>query len=222
MSESVACLDKGLVNLVDWMGDDLSVVRAARVIADAEWRDAGDPKLLRYMLRNHHSTPFEHVTFTFYVKAPIFVFRQWHRHRTWSFNEISARYKELPEDFYVPDAAMIGNQSLTNHQGRDLTLPVSSGKEHEVSAYRIQCEDSFSTYRGLLRGGWPRELARCVLPLATYSEMFATVNLWNLLRFVGLRSDEHAQYEIRVYSDAMLNLIEPIVPVSVAAWREMR
>jgi thymidylate synthase (FAD) len=111
-------LDHGFVRLIDTMGSDISVSRAARVSYDAAWRageDQGsDAKLIRYLWKNHHTTPFEAVSFTFEIKAPIFVFRQWHRHRTWSYNELSARYRELPEEFYVPDPALIGKQSVSS------------------------------------------------------------------------------------------------------------
>ena len=117
-------LDHGFVRLVDSMGSDISVSRAARVSYDAAWRageDQGsDAKLIRYLWKNHHTTPFEAVSFTFEIKAPIFVFRQWHRHRTWSYNELSARYRELPEEFYLPDPAMIGQQSASSKQARDI------------------------------------------------------------------------------------------------------
>lgn len=215
-------LDHGGIALVDHMGSDLSIVRAARVSYDAAWRagdDAGsDARLIRYLWKNHHTTPFEAVTFTFEVKAPIFVFRQWHRHRTWSFNELSARYRELPEEFYVPDPALVGVQSTNNKQGRDLSG--GDRRESQVAAVRTACEVAFATYRQLLASGWPRELARSVLPVATYSHMFATVNLLNLFRFLTLRTDPHAQYEIRVYAAAMLELIRPIVPVAVSAWEQ--
>ena len=217
--ERVDVLDHGFVRLVDSMGSDLSVVRAARVSYDAAWRageDQGsDAKLLRYLWKNHHTTPFEAVAFTFEIKAPIFVFRQWHRHRTWSYNELSARYRELPEEFYVPRPEDIGAQSASSKQAR-----VWTGATDEVSSglIRKSCEDAFEIYRGLLERGVPRELARSVLPVATYSHMFATVDLLNLLKFLTLRCDGHAQYEIRVYADAMRELIRPIVPVCVAAW----
>lgn len=165
------------------------------------------------------SVALEAVTFTFEVKAPIFVFRQWHRHRTWSFNELSARYRELPEEFYVPDAAVLGVQSANNKQGRDLDEVSPEWAASQIERIREQCEESFRTYRDLLTMDVPRELARSVLPVATYSHMFATVDLLNLLRFLTLRCDAHAQHEIRVYADAMVALIEPIVPVFVAAWR---
>jgi thymidylate synthase (FAD) len=221
-------LDHGFVRLVDSMGGDLSVSRAARVSYDAAWRsgeDQGsDARLIRYLWKNQHTTPFEAVTFTFEVKAPIFVFRQWHRHRTWSFNELSARYRELPEVYYLPDPELIGQQSLSSKQARDL-----AAQDHiELAKRRIEIgkvddvmSALFAKYRELLAAGWPKELARSVLPVATYSHMFASVNLLNLLKFLTLRCHTHAQYEIRVYADAMRKLIRPIVPVCVAAWEDM-
>lgn len=218
--QKIDVLDHGFVRLVDSMGADLSVARAARVSYDAAWRageDQGsDAKLINYLWRNKHTTPFEAVTFTFEVKAPIFVFRQWHRHRTWSFNELSARYRELPEEFYVPKPDQIGVQSAGSKQARDM-----GGSGDPVAAagmIKLACEAAFGIYRDLLARGIPRELARSVLPVATYSHMFATVDLLNLLKFLTLRCDGHAQYEIRVYADAMRDLIRPIVPVCVAAW----
>lgn len=221
-ARTIAVLDHGIVRLVDSMGTDLSIARAARVSYDAAWRagadESSDEKLIRYLWRNAHTTPFEAVTFTFEVKAPIFVFRQWHRHRTQSLNELSARYRELPETFYVPEASVIGKQAAKNKQGRDAAAP----DPVSVGMIQLACEAAFSVYRDLLARGVPRELARTVLPLATYSHMFATMNLLNLLRFLTLRHDEHAQYEIRVYADAMLESVRPIVPVAVAAWEASR
>lgn len=217
----IDCLDHGFVRLVDSMGSDLSIVRAARVSYDAAWRageDKGsDARLINYLWSNNHTSPFEAVTLTFEVKAPIFVFRQWHRHRTWSFNEVSARYCELPSEFYVPEPSDIGVQSTDNKQMR-----VESDSDDWIASDMIAaaCQSSFATYRDLLNRGVPRELARSVLPVATYSHMFATVNLLNLFRFTTLRCHEHAQKEIRVYADAMLELVEDVAPVAVKAWRE--
>lgn len=214
-------LDHGFVRIVDSMGTDLSVVRAARVSHDAAWRageDQGsDERLIRYLWRNAHTTPFEAVTFTFEVKAPIFVFRQWHRHRTWSFNELSARYRELPEEFYVPEADVVGVQSKANKQGREIRGEMVD-RMTQIDEYEHHCREAFSLYRDLLKEDWPRELARGVLPVSTYSHMFATVDLLNLFRFLTLRCDAHAQQEIRVYADAILELVRLIVPVSVSAW----
>jgi thymidylate synthase (FAD) len=219
-------LDHGFVRLVDYMGSDLSVVRAARVSYDAAWRagnDSGsDQKLIRYLWKHKHTTPFEAVQFTFEVKAPIFVLRQWHRHRTWSYNELSARYRELPTEYYVPKPEHIGVQTKNNKQGR-VFLPEDileqSVAQHEANALiDSSCALAFLSYRKLIDMGVPRELARSVLPVATYSHMFASVNLLNLFKFLTLRCDPHAQFEIREYADAMLNLIQPIVPVCADAW----
>lgn len=211
----------GFVRLVDFMGSDLSIVRAARVSYDADWRvgdDAGkDKKLIHYLYRNRHTSPFEAVTFTFEVKAPIFVFRQWHRHRTWSYNEISARYTELDEGYYLPDYKSITHQSTDNKQMR--TTEQHPRSLHFQLHMKHQCDNAFQAYKYMLDGGVPRELARGVLPVFTYSRMFATVDLHNLLHFINLRSHAHAQYEIKVYSDAMLKLIEPVVPHTISAIR---
>ena len=212
-------LDHGYVALVESMGSDLSIVRNARVSYDAEWRtgeDAGkDAKLIKYLVKNNHTSPLEAVQFTFEVKAPIFVFRQWHRHRTWSYNEISARYAELPEEFYIPDAEQITTQSATNKQMR--TTEPHPHAEDWRKFMRQSNEAAFAYYKEMIADGVPRELARSVLPVATYSHMFATVDLHNLFKFIGLRSHEHAQYEIRVYSDAMLEIAREICPIAVAA-----
>lgn len=220
-------LDHGFVRLVDLMGNDESVVRAARVSYDADWRagedEGSDARLIRYLWRNRHTTPFEAVVFTWEVKAPIFVIRQWHRHRTWAYNEVSARYTELPEEVYVPAADSIGVQSKSSKQAReDVALSEADSKIRQLEAMvvRKHSREAFGLYRDLLSWGWPRELARTVLPLATYTRMFATVNLLNLLKFLTLRTHAHAQYEIRVYAEAMRELIRPIVPVCVAAWEE--
>lgn len=214
-------LDHGYVRLVDSMGGDLSVVRAARVSYDAAWRagesEGSDARLINYLWKHRHTTPFEAVTLTFEVYAPIFVLRQWHRHRTWSFNELSGRYRELPEVFYVPDPSMIGVQSKNNKQARDLGTPAD---EDSASIIHETCEASFKAYRQLLERGVPRELARSVLPVTTYSHMFATVDLLNLMKFLSLRCDAHAQHEIRVYADAMRDLARSIAPTCIAAWEQ--
>lgn len=222
--QPLVLLDHGYVRLIDWMGSDLSVVRNARVSHDAEWRtgenEGKDEKLVNYLYTNQHNTPFESVTFTFEVKAPIFVFRQWHRHRTWSYNEVSARYTKLPAEFYLPQQSHIGTQDKKNHQSRNMGENNADEQLEDVTELmQAQNEYAFGTYHQLLEDGVPREIARSVLPVATYSRMFATVNLHNLFRFLSERCDSHAQYEIRVYAEAMLELIEPIVPVAVAAWK---
>jgi thymidylate synthase (FAD) len=213
-------LNGGFVRLVDYMGSDLSIVRSARVSYDADWREEDekkDEKLIAYLMKNRHTSPFESVTFTFEVKAPIFVFRQWHRHRTWAYNEISARYTELDEGWYVPEPEVITTQSPTNKQMRTKEQhPMSNDIADSIEYY---CKYAFGEYKRLIEMGCPRELARSVLPVAAYSRMFATVNLHNLFHFLRLRLHEHSQYEIRVYAEAMLQLIEPIVPVAVKEFK---
>lgn len=231
----ISVLNHGLVRLVSYMQPnpayakdgwtgDLEVVRNARVSYDADWRtgDDGeaDTKLLNYLVKNYHTSPLEAMVFTFEVKAPIFVFRQWHRHRTWSYSEQSARYSVLPEEYYIPEVSQITMQSKSNKQQRtDEINPNAELLQRMVSA---QCESAFHTYHQMLALGMPRELARGVLPVNTFSHMFATVDFHNLTHFFGLRIHDHAQYEIRVYAEAMLELIEPVLPVLVKCIRQYR
>lgn len=222
MDNKIDVLDHGFVRLVDHMGSDLSIVRNARVSYDADWRageDKGsDTRLINYLYKNGHNTPFEAVTVTFDVKAPIFVYRQWHRHRTQSYNELSARYRELPEEFYVPEVSQITTQSKDNKQMRT--------EEQHPQARMLKGwietnnKEAFAVYKQLIAQGCPREIARTVLPLGTYSHMFATANLHNWFRFLAERLHPHAQYEIRIYAEAILQLLEPIAPVAVAAFKE--
>lgn len=215
-------LDHGMVRLVDSMGNDLSVVRSARMSYNASWRTGengkSDSRLLEYLYKNKHSTPFESVTLTFEVKAPIFVVRQWHRHRTQSYNEASARYTVLPKVFYIPDKKDITTQSKDNKQMRtDIECEES---ELISDMIRLSCERAFDTYDFLLSKGCPRELARGVLPLNTYTHMSATMNLHNLFRFLYERLHPHAQMEIRVYAQAMLELAELVAPRCVQIFKE--
>ncbi len=221
----VDVLDHGFVRLVEHMGGDVSIARAARNSYDAAWRagedEGSDTKLLRYLMRNRHTSPFEAVVMTFEVKAPIFVFRQWHRHRTWSYNELSARYRPLPDEFYVPDPDTIGTQSKSNKQMRDVGKrhPHAMSVAHQIMNTQDIC---YGIYKDLLDADVPRELARSVLPVSIYSNMFATVDLHNLFHFMELRLHEHAQYEIRKYAEALLSLAYIVAPVSVTAFKEYR
>jgi len=215
-------LDHGTIHLVDHMGSDLAIARNARVSYDAAWRagnDTGsDTRLIRYLYKHKHNTPFECVTFTFEVKAPIFVLRQWMRHRTWSYNEVSARYTELPAVAYLPDESDITTQSSDNKQMR--TDETHRYAEAMRELMRTSAAQSFAAYETLLSFNCPRELARTVLPVSTYSHMFCTVNLHNLFRFLSERLHPSAQYEIRVYAKAILDIIKPIVPVATGAFIE--
>lgn len=219
MQNKINVLDHGYVRLADHMGNDLTVVRRARHMPDAEWRGDRDIKLIYYLMKNKHTSPFEFVEFDFEIKAPIFVARQWMRHRTWNYNEISGRYQELPEETYAPESRHVGVQSPSNHQGRIISDERQQIEDNLVPAIIDQASGAaFETYRELLRREVPRELARCVLPLSIYTVFSAKVDLHNLLHFLNLRLDEHAQYEIRVYAEAIRKLIHPIVPVTMAAW----
>lgn len=222
-------LNSGFVELVDWMGNDESIVRAARVSYNADRNDNEgfitdkDAGLLKYLLVNNHTSPFEHVTFTFHIKAPLFVIRQWHRHRTWSYNEVSARYTEMEEDYYIPQIQHIGKQSEKNKQQREIGEPLSDGEymnaETSLASYRLSCKESFEFYKLLLNiEKWPRELARMVLPLSTYSRFYGTVSLHNLFKFLELRMHSHAQWEIQEYARALYDLAKEVCPHAMEVW----
>lgn len=212
-----------------WSGD-LEIVRNARVSYNADWRKEGDDnardgkskdeRLINYMYSHKHTSPFEAMVFTFEIKCPLFIARQWHRHRTWSYNEVSARYTELPNDFYVPDVQQITTQDAKNKQARtDEQHPRAEWMQaliNEASA------ESHRRYQELLRSGCPRELARSVLPVNTYTRFFGTVDLHNLAHFIHLRADSHAQHEIQCYAFALLDLIRDVVPVTYKLiWEEV-
>lgn len=219
----IKVLDHGFVRLVSMMGSDLDISRAARVSYDAPPREK-DAGLIKYLRKNQHTSPFEAVVCTFEVKAPIFVLRQWHRHRTWSYNEVSARYTVLPAEFYVPTPLSIGKQSEDNKQMRESIKendPIVMSRVKRISRLiQAQCRASHESYLDLIEIGCPRELARGVLSLNTYSRMFATVDLHNLFHFIKLRIHKHSQYEIQLYAEALLHLISPHVPQAVAAFKE--
>lgn len=224
-------LDHGYVRLVsymqpavpddNWTGD-LEVVRNARVSYDADWRDtedASDKKLINYLYKNRHTSPFESMVFTFEVKAPIFVIRQWMRHRTWSYNEVSARYTQLPAEMYVPEPSKIGVQHSSNKQMREM----DDIDRDEISAIIADHnERAYGLYEELIHQNVPRELARTVLPLSIYSRFFGTVNLHNFLKFLMLRDHPHAQHEIQVYAQAMWELIRELVPYTANAYAESK
>ena len=233
----VKVLDHGFVRLVsymqpdddalipeDWDGD-FEVVRNARVSYESKSIDKErDDKLIGYLMKNAHTSPFEAMAFTFEVKAPIFVIRQWHRHRTWSYNEVSARYTELPEEYYLPTVGQIGSQSASNKQMRQMEEVAGLEERDKLFIANLQMHSmqGFALYQQHLKRGIPRELARLFIGLNTYTHMFATVNLYNLFHFLRLRLHEHAQYEIRVYAEALLQLIAPIVPAAVKAFKKSR
>lgn len=234
--ERINCLDKGFVELISFTPEpDLFIAQCAKVDPHAEWRgividpktgkeNFNDVRLINHLVKNKHSTPIEKVDFVFHVKAPIFVYRQWHRHRTQSYNEESARYHQMTADFYYPEVEDVGQQSKSSHQGRELETHLSDHDIHVIEGQILgverQCTEAYVLYEKLLNSNWPRELARMVLPINLYSEMIAKANLWNWFKFLELRLDPNAQYEIRVYAEAILNLIAPLATVTVQAWDE--
>lgn len=197
---------KGFVKLVDVVGDDYRVLEAARVSTGSESRkgDEKDKKLIQYLMKNEHHTPFEKIVFEFYVKCPIFVARQWFRHRMGSFNEASARYKEFVWETYQPRQWRL--QDAKNKQGSEGVLDESDSTKVQYmvnQAYDI----AHRAYQEMLEKGVARELARIVMPVGIYTEFFWTVNFRSLMNFLKLRTDSHAQYEIRQFANEILELI---------------
>jgi len=211
-------LDKGFVKIVDVMGNDSSIVESARVsYSKGTKTKRKDDKLINYLLTNKHWTPFEMVVFKFHVKLPIFVARQWMRHRAGTFNEISARYSEMENQFYIPELTRMQKQSSENKQGSGEQLDYEYKKLCN-SIIKRTCESSFKEYETLLKLGLSRELSRIVLPVNLYTEFYWKVDLRNLFNFISLRSDNHAQYEIKQYSDVILDKIKHFVPVAFESY----
>ena len=219
---SIKCLDKGFVRLVDSMGGDNAIVQAARVsYGKGTTKKSQDRGLIRYLMSHRHSTPFEMVEFKFHAKMPIFVARQWVRHRTANIKEYSLRYSEARDDFYFPDLDNIKFQSSINKQGRGKEVSQKI-KEKVLKYFKEISKRSFEMYDELNNDGVARELARAILPVNLYTEWYWKNDLHNLLHFIGLRSDSHAQYEIQVYSDAMSLSVKNVAPYAWEAYKDYR
>jgi len=218
--DAIKCLDKGFVRLVDAMGGDDAIVQAARVsYGKGTAKVSQDRGLIRYLMRHRHTTPLEMVEFKFHCKMPIFVARQWVRHRTANINEYSLRYSEARDEFYFPDPEHIQFQSALNKQGR--LGEVSESLKTKVRDYFEEISNrSFEIYSELNDAGVARELARAILPVNLYTEWYWKNDLHNLLHFIGLRSDSHAQYEIRVFSDAMAESVKKVAPFAWEAYQD--
>ena len=227
-------LDHGFVRVIDYMGDDAAVVQAARVSYGRGTRKVSeDAGLIRYLMRHRHSTPFEMAEIKYHVKLPIFVARQWIRHRTANVNEYSARYSVLDREFYLPAPEHLAAQSAVNRQGRGAVLDAARAAE-VLDLLRDDAARCYDHYQAMLnegadgealdpgRPGLARELARMNLTLNTYTQWYWKTDLHNLLHFLSLRADAHAQYEIRVYAEAMLTTVEAWVPLTLAAFRDYR
>jgi thymidylate synthase (FAD) len=224
--EAIPVLDHGFVRVVDYMGDDAAIVQAARVSYGRGTRAARDDRgLIRYLMRHWHSTPFEMCEIKLHVKLPVFVARQWIRHRTANVNEYSARYSILDREFYTPAPEHLAAQSSSNRQGRGEVLE-GEHAERALRVLRAEADRAFDAYDGLLGGedapGLARELARMALPLSTYTQWYWKVDLHNLFHFLRLRADPHAQYEIRVYADAICDLVRAWVPHAWEAFEDYR
>lgn len=218
MTKTSTLNKQGFIELVDKFGSDASIVRAARVSynGDTEERpESKDKGLIRYLLKNGHTSPFEHAVLTFHVKAPVFVARQWMRHRTWSFNEVSARYTKVDSEFYVPSEWRTQSQDNKQMSGGDLPEEAS---QLASTAYLLAARHSLDAYHDLLDLGVAREMARSVLPQSMLTRFYGTVDLHNLLHFVRLRDHEHAQPEIREYAAAIKAMLVEHFPWTMEAW----
>src|SRR5690349_11919873 len=232
--EAFPVLDHGFVRVIDYMGDDGAVVQAARVsYGRGTTKVSEDAGLIRYLMRHWHSTPFEMCEIKYHVKLPIFVARQWIRHRTANVNEYSARYSILDREFYIPSPEHLAAQSAINRQGRGAVL----GGDEAAQVLDLLREDAtrcYDHYAAMLneddagapldptRQGLARELARMNLTLNTYTQWYWKTDLHNLFHFLSLRADAHAQYEIRVYAETMLRITEAWVPIACGAFRDYR
>jgi thymidylate synthase (FAD) len=224
MFEPIECLDHGFVRLVDYMGDDGAVVQAARVSYGKGTRTVhGDRGLIRYLMRHRHTTPFEMCELKLHVKLPIFIARQWIRHRVANVNEYSGRYSILDKEFYLPDPKDLAVQSSSNRQGRGEALTPERAAT-VLTLLRKDAESAYATYERLLGDEFDlaRELARMDLTLNYYTQWYWKIDLHNLLHFLSLRMDAHAQYEIRVYGEAIGALVKAWVPHTWEAFEDYR
>jgi thymidylate synthase (FAD) len=232
--EPIPLLDHGFIRVIDYMGDDSAVVQAARVSYGRGTKAVSEDRgLIRYLMRHWHSTPFEMCEIKFHVKLPIFVARQWIRHRMANVNEYSARYSVMDREFYIPAPEQLAAQSASNRQGRGEVLAGADAarvmellRQDATTAYdhyiEMLNEDESGAVTDPSRQGLARELARMNLTLNTYTQWYWKTDLHNLMNFLRLRADAHAQYEIRVYAEAMLGVLEAWVPAVAEAFRDYR
>jgi len=232
--EALPILDHGFIRVIDYMGNDNSIVQAARVSYGKGTKKVNtDSGLIKYLMRHWHSTPFEMCEIKYHVKLPIFIARQWIRHRTANVNEYSARYSILDKEFYLPSKENLAAQSTNNRQGRGNVI--SGGQAEEVlSLLKDDAERTYKNYEEMLnerydgsvidesKTGLARELARMNLTLNTYTQWYWKTDLLNLMNFLRLRADHHAQYEIRAYADVMLNTLKRWVPITYDAFMDYR
>ncbi|MEP1201016.1 FAD-dependent thymidylate synthase [Tateyamaria sp.] len=219
-------LDHGFVRVIDYMGDDAAICQAARVSYGKGTKSVqNDAGLIRYLMRHWHSTPFEMCEIKLHVKLPVFVARQWIRHRTANVNEYSARYSILDREFYIPEPDALAAQSVVNNQGRGATLEGAEAAR-VLEILKADSNRAYDNYESMIsdegQAGLARELARMNLPANIYTQWYWKVDLHNLFHFLRLRADAHAQYEIRVYADAICEMVKDWVPASYAAFEDYR
>tara|TARA_Y100000590_G_scaffold341015_1_gene389014 strand:- start:2710 stop:3657 length:948 start_codon:yes stop_codon:yes gene_type:complete len=232
--EAVSVLDHGFVRVVDYMGDDTSIVQAARVSYGKGTKKVNtDSGLIKYLMRHWHSTPFEMCEIKYHIKLPIFIARQWIRHRTANVNEYSARYSILDKEFYLPNTENLAAQSQINRQGRGEVLKGEQAKK-VLDLLKSDAERTYNNYEEMLnerydgsiidknKNGLARELARMNLTLNTYTQWYWKTDLLNLMNFLRLRADHHAQYEIRAYAEVMLDSLKKWVPITYEAFMDYR
>ncbi len=232
--EAIPALDHGFIRVIDYMGDDSSIVQSARVSYGKGTKQVStDSGLIKYLMRHWHSTPFEMCEIKYHVKLPIFIARQWIRHRTANVNEYSARYSILDKEFYLPDPKNLAAQSTSNRQGRGDLIDGGQAKE-VLELLKNDAERTYDNYETLLnqrydgttidknKKGLARELARMNLTLNTYTQWYWKTDLLNLMNFLRLRADHHAQFEIRVYADIMLDTLKRWVPITYGAFMDYR
>jgi len=232
--EAIPVLDHGFVRVIDYMGDDTSIVQAARVsYGKGTKKVSTDSGLIKYLMRHWHSTPFEMCEMKYHVKLPIFIARQWIRHRTANVNEYSARYSILDKEFYLPAPENLAAQSQSNRQGRGDVLEGDQAKK-VLELLKGDAEQTYNNYETMLNEkydgsvinedgiGLARELARMNLTLNTYTQWYWKTDLLNLMNFLRLRADSHAQYEIRAYADVMLDTVKKWVPITYEAFMDYR
>ena len=232
--EAIPVLDHGFVRVIDYMGDDTSIVQAARVSYGKGTKQVStDSGLIKYLMRHWHSTPFEMCEIKYHIKLPIFIARQWIRHRTANVNEYSARYSILDKEFYLPNQENLAAQSKNNRQGRGEILTGDQAKE-VLNLLKNDAERTYDNYETMLnerydgsviddkKSGLARELARMNLTLNTYTQWYWKTDLLNLMNFLRLRADSHAQYEIRAYADVMLDTLKKWVPITYEAFMDYR
>lgn len=232
--EAIPVLDHGFVRVIDYMGDDSAVVQAARVSYGRGTKQVSeDQGLINYLMRHRHSTPFEMCELKLHIKLPIFVARQWIRHRTANVNEYSARYSIMDKEFYIPKAEHLAAQSASNRQGRDQVLE-GQWAERVLHLLKEDASRAYDHYQEMLnldesgnildeeKDGLARELARMNLPVNFYTQWYWKIDLHNLMHFLSLRADSHAQYEIRAYADVMLDVLEKWMPLCFKAFKDYR